>query len=125
MIDAVTEERTVRGPFLSLQDFVTRMADSEVNKRTVENFIKSGTFDGLGGTRKQFMSVFAQMMDSQQHNKKNNLAGQISLFDLVSEEEKSDFEIRLPDVGEYSKAVSYTHLAPVLPLPISGQAQRW
>lgn len=99
VIDAVTEERTVRGPFLSLQDFVTRMADSEVNKRTVENFIKSGTFDGLGGTRKQFMSVFAQMMDSQQHNKKNNLAGQISLFDLVSEEEKSDFEIRLPDVG--------------------------
>ena len=47
VIDAVTEERTVRGPFLSLQDFVTRMADSEVNKRTVENFIKSGTFDGL------------------------------------------------------------------------------
>jgi len=120
VIDAVTEERTVRGPFLSLQDFVTRMADSEVNKRTVENFIKSGTFDGLGGTRKQFMSVFAQMMDSQQHNKKNNLAGQISLFDLVSEEEKSDFEIRLPDVGEYSKELLLGFEKEVLGIYISG-----
>ena len=55
VIDQVTAEREARGPFLSIQDFVTRMADSEVNKRTVENFIKSGTFDGLGGTRKQFM----------------------------------------------------------------------
>lgn len=96
------------------------MADSEVNKRTVENFIKSGTFDGLGGTRKQFMSVFAQMMDSQQHNKKNNLAGQISLFDLVSEEEKSDFEIRLPDVGEYSKELLLGFEKEVLGIYISG-----
>ena len=88
VIDQVTAEREARGPFLSIQDFVTRMADSEVNKRTVENFIKSGTFDGLGGTRKQFMSVFVQMMDAQQHNKKNNLAGQMSLFDLVDEEDK-------------------------------------
>ena len=62
VIDQVTAEREARGPFLSIQDFVTRMADSEVNKRTVENFIKSGIFDGLGGTRKQFMSVFVQMM---------------------------------------------------------------
>ena len=103
VIDQVTAEREARGPFLSIQDFVTRMANSEVNKRTVENFIKSGTFDGLGGTRKQFMSVFVQMMDAQQHNKKNNLAGQMSLFDLVDEEDKGEFEIRLPDVGEYSK----------------------
>lgn len=120
VIDAVTEERTARGPFLSLQDFVTRMADSEVNKRTVENFIKSGTFDGLGGTRKQFMGVFVQMMDSQQHNKKNNLAGQMSLFDLVSEEEKSDFEIRLPDVGEYSKELLLGFEKEVLGIYISG-----
>jgi DNA polymerase-3 subunit alpha len=66
------------------------------------------------------MSVFAQMMDSQQHNKKNNLAGQISLFDLVSEEEKSDFEIRLPDVGEYSKELLLGFEKEVLGIYISG-----
>ena len=120
VIDQVTAEREVRGPFLSIQDFVTRMADSEVNKRTVENFIKSGTFDGLGGTRKQFMSVFVQMMDAQQHNKKNNLAGQMSLFDLVDEEDKGEFEIRLPDVGEYSKELLLGFEKEVLGIYVSG-----
>ena len=119
-IDQVTAEREVRGPILSIQDFVTRMADSEVNKRTVENFIKSGTFDGLGGTRKQFMSVFVQMMDAQQHNKKNNLAGQMSLFDLVDEEDKGEFEIRLPDVGEYSKELLLGFEKEVLGIYVSG-----
>ena len=120
VIDQVTAEREARGPFLSIQDFVTRMADSEVNKRTVENFIKSGTFDGLGGTRKQFMSVFVQMMDAQQHNKKNNLAGQMSLFDLVDEEDKGEFEIRLPDVGEYSKELLLGFEKDVLGIYVSG-----
>ena len=120
VIDQVTAEREARGPFLSIQDFVTRMADSEVNKRTVENFIKSGTFDGLGGTRKQFMSVFVQMMDAQQHNKKNNLAGQMSLFDLVDEVDKGEFEIRLPDVGEYSKELLLGFEKEVLGIYVSG-----
>ena len=120
VIDQVTAEREARGPFLSIQDFVTRMADSEVNKRTVENFIKSGTFDGLGGTRKQFMSVFVQMMDAQQHNKKNSLAGQMSLFDLVDEEDKGEFEIRLPDVGEYSKELLLGFEKEVLGIYVSG-----
>ena len=120
VIDQVTAEREARGPFLSIQDFVTRMANSEVNKRTVENFIKSGTFDGLGGTRKQFMSVFVQMMDAQQHNKKNNLAGQMSLFDLVDEEDKGEFEIRLPDVGEYSKELLLGFEKEVLGVYVSG-----
>ena len=120
VIDQVTAEREARGPFLSIQDFVTRMADSEVNKRTVENFIKSGTFDGLGGTRNQFMSVFVQMMDAQQHNKKNNLAGQMSLFDLVDEEDKGEFEIRLPDVGEYSKELLLGFEKEVLGIYVSG-----
>ena len=120
VIDQVTAEREARGPFLSIQDFVTRMADSEVNKRTVENFIKSGTFDGLGGTRKQFMSVFVQMMDAQHHNKKNNLAGQMSLFDLVDEEDKGEFEIRLPDVGEYSKELLLGFEKEVLGIYVSG-----
>lgn len=117
---AVMEERAVRGPFKNLSDFITRMTDTEINKRNVENFIKSGTFDSLGGTRKQFMSVFAQMMDSQQQNKKNNLAGQLSLFDIVSEEEKADYEVKLPDVGEYPKDILLTFEKEVLGIYISG-----
>lgn len=120
VIEEITKERELRGPFLSLQDFVDRTMDTEVNKRTVENFIKSGSLDSLGGTRKQFMSVFAQMMDAGLQNKKNNLTGQMSLFDLVSEEEKSAYEIRLPDVGEYSKEILLGFEKEVLGIYVSG-----
>ena len=118
--DAVVRERNARGPFQSLSDFINRMADTEVNKRNVENFIKSGALDSLGGTRKQFMSVFSQMMDRQQQNKKNNLAGQLSLFDLAGEEEKGDFEMKLPDVGEYPKELLLNFEKEVLGIYISG-----
>ena len=37
--------------------------------------------------------------------KKNSFAGQMSLFDLVSEEDKKDYEIRMPDVEEYDKDI--------------------
>ena len=117
---AVIAERKVRGPFKNISDFITRMTDTDINKRNVENFIKAGAFDSLGGTRKQFMSVFAQLMDSQQQNKKNNLAGQLSLFDLVSEEEKADYEVKLPNVGEYPKEILLTFEKEVLGIYISG-----
>ena len=57
----------------------------------------------LGGTRKQFMSIYIQIVDHVNQEKKYSMTGQMSLFDLVSEEEKSDFQIQLPKVGEYAK----------------------
>ena len=120
VIEALTAERKARGPFRDFPDFITRMSDTELNKRNVENFIKAGAFDSLGGTRKQYMSVYVQLMDQQQHNRKNNLAGQMSLFDLVSEEEKAEYEIRLPDVGEYSKELLLGFEKEVLGIYISG-----
>lgn len=118
--EALLTERRQRGAFKNLSDFITRMSDTEINKRNVENFIKAGALDGLGGTRKQFMSVFVQMMDHQQQNRKNNLAGQISLFDLVGEEEKKDFEVKMPDVGEYPKEILLTFEKEVLGIYVSG-----
>ncbi len=118
--DAVVKERRERGPYQSISDFISRMTSTEVNKRNVENFIKSGSFDSLGGSRKQFMSVYAQLMDQQQQNKKNNLAGQLSLFDLVGEEDRRDYEIRLPDVGEYPKELLLTFEKEVLGIYVSG-----
>ncbi len=120
IIDAIVEERETLGPFKNLKDFITRVADKEVNKRAVENFIKAGALDSLGGTRKQFMSVYVQIMERIQQDKKNNLAGQISLFDLVSEEQKAEFEIRMPDVGEYSKEMLLGFEKEVLGVYISG-----
>lgn len=96
------------------------MADGDVNKRAVENFIKAGALDSLGGTRKQFMSVYGQIMDRTAKDKKNNLAGQMTLFDIASEENKEEFDIRMPDVGEYNKEMLLAFEKEVLGIYISG-----
>ena len=120
VIEAVVEERRERGPYTNLNDFITRLADSDVNKRAIENFIKSGALDSLGGTRKQFMSIYVQIMDHIHNDRKNNMAGQMTLFDIVSEEEKESFDIKLPDVGEYSKEMLLAFEKEVLGVYISG-----
>lgn len=120
VIAAVVEERKARGNFTNLQDFLTRMADKDLNKRAVENFIKAGALDSLGGTRKQFMSVYVQIMDRTQKDKKNNMAGQMSLFDIVDEDSKESLVLKLPDVGEYSKEMKLAFEKEVLGIYVSG-----
>ena len=121
VIEAVVEERGTFGPFKNLEDFITRMSVKDIlNKRVIENFIKSGALDGLGGTRKQFMSIYIQIMDRVNQEKKYAMTGQMSLFDFVDEEQKSEFEIKLPDVGEYSKENLLAFEKEVLGIYISG-----
>ena len=120
VIDTLVTERKLQGPYSNLQDFITRDKQGEVNKRVVENFIKAGAFDSLGGTRKQYMSVYIQILDQIHQNKKHNLAGQMTLFDLVSEEEKDEFDIKLPKVGEYSKEMLLSFEKEVLGIYASG-----
>ena len=119
-IDDLVAERKARGAFTNLKDFLTRIADKDVNKRAVENFIKAGALDGLGGTRKQFMSVYVQIMDHIAKDRKSNLAGQISLFDIAEESQKEEFDIRMPDVGEYPKEMLLAFEKEVLGIYLSG-----
>ena len=101
---AIVNDRKELGEFRNLEDFITRISSRELmNKRLVENLIKAGALDVLGGTRKQFMSIYIQIVDHMQQEKKNSMVGQMSLFDVVSEEQKEEFQIRMPDVGEYTK----------------------
>ncbi len=120
VIEAVVSERNERGEFTNLKDFITRVADKDVNKKAIENFIKAGAFDSLPGTRKQFMSAYIQIMDHIVHDKKNNMAGQMSLFDIVSEDQKEEYDVKLPDVGEYSKEMMLAFEKEVLGVYISG-----
>ncbi len=120
VIESIAEERKTRGPFTNLKDFITRMADKDMNKRAIENFIKAGALDSLGGTRKQFMSVYVQILDHITKDKKGNTVGQMSLFDIAPEEHKEDFDIRMPDVGEYTKEMLLAFEKEVLGIYISG-----
>ena len=104
VVRAIVNDRKELGEFRNLEDFITRISSRELmNKRLVENLIKAGALDVLGGTRKQFMSIYIQIVDHMQQEKKNSMVGQMSLFDVVSEEQKEEFQIRMPDVGEYTK----------------------
>ena len=131
VIEALVEERESFGKFRNLQDFVERMVVKDaVNKRCIENFIKAGALDGLPGTRKQFMSIYLQIVEHVTQEKKYSMSGQMSLFDLVSEEDKKEYEIQLPDVGEYSKEMKLAFEKEVLGIYISGHPleeyeQRW
>lgn len=120
VIDAIVKERNENGKYKNLKDFIVRMAEYDVNKRAIEHFIKAGAFDSFGGTRKQHMSVYVQIMENTQHGKRNMMAGQISLFDIVGEEDKKELDIKLPDVGEYSKEMLLGFEKEVLGFYVSG-----
>ncbi len=120
VIAAIVEEREKNGRYTSLKNFVERLSGKEVNKRTVESFIKSGAMDSLGGNRRQFMSIYIQLMDSVSQEKKNSMTGQLSLFDFVGEEEKREYEVSLPDVEEYDKEQLLAFEKEVLGFYISG-----
>ena len=120
VIESIIEERKLRGEFKNLKDFIERLSNKEVNKRTVENFIKSGAFDSLKGTRKQLMMIYIRVMDQVNQEKKYSMTGQMSLFDIVDEEQKKEFEITLPDVGEYQKETLLAFEKEVLGVYLSG-----
>ena len=120
VIEAIVAERNQRGSFTSLRDFIERMTGKDVNKKAIENFIKAGAFDELPGNRRQKMMVYAQILDAIVQEKKNMMAGQMSLFDFVSEEEKTAYEIHMPDVEEYPKEAKLAFEKEVLGIYISG-----
>ena len=96
------------------------MTGKDLNKRVIENFIKAGALDGLGATRRQLMMIYVSLMDQVAQERKNSLSGQMSLFDFMGEEEKKEFEVRLPDVGEYDKEEMLSFEKEVLGIYISG-----
>ncbi len=120
VIESIVNERKARGPYSSLEDFISRNVTGELNKRVIESLIKAGAFDGFGGTRKQYMSIYVMVMDHITGNLKNNMAGQISLFDIVDDDSKSDYDIQLPNVGEYTKELKLAFEKEVLGVYVSG-----
>ena len=120
VIEEILQEREARGSFEDLADFINRTSGHEVNKRAVENFIKSGAFDSFPANRRQMMMVYGQIMDDVAQKKKKDFAGQISLFDFAAEEDKAAFKINIPKVSEYGKEDLLAFEKEVLGFYISG-----
>ena len=123
VIDQIIEERESGGRFRTLSDFIERTCQKElINKRAIENLIKAGACDSLDGTRKQMAMVYASIVDRVQHDKKSTMAGQMSLFDLVSDEDRQSFELKYPNVGEYDAEEALAYEKDQLGIYLSGRA---
>ncbi len=120
VIDVMIEEREAHGKYRNLKDFMERLTSKEINKRTIENLIKAGALDSLGATRRQMMMVYAYVLDEVTREKKENITGQMSLFDFFSEEEKKEYEIQYPDVGEFEQSQKLAFEKEVLGIYVSG-----
>ena len=118
--EAIVAEREENGPFTSIRDLADRLTGKEINKRTVENFIKSGALDGFGGNRHQYMLCYAQILDQVAQEKKNSLSGQMSLFDWLGDAAKETVDIPLPAVEEYDKETLLAYEKEVLGIYVSG-----
>lgn len=120
VIEAIVQERELRGPYQNISDFIERCSSKEVNKRTLESFIKAGALDNMGGTRKQQMYVYAGILERVNMERKNSVTGQMSLFDLMGEEEKQEFQVQMPNVGEFDKEQLLAFEKEVLGVYVSG-----
>ena len=120
IIASIVEEREKNGPYQDLKDFAMRLSGKEVNKRTMENFIKAGALDSMAGNRKQKMLVYAQILDEVNREKKDGIAGQMSLMDFLGTEEKKQFEVHFPNVPEYEKEELLAMEKEVLGIYVSG-----
>ena len=119
VVAAIIEERNKNGAFRSLKDFIDRCGGREVNKRTIENFIKSGAMDSLPGTRKQKMLTYPSLLDQKSRDEKTGISGQMSLFDLFSSHDDM-VEEDFPDVGEFDKDVFLNFEKECLGIYVSG-----
>ena len=103
VVELIVAEREQNGLYHDMEDFIDRMSNKEVNKRTLENFIKSGALDTLPGTRKQKLLTAPDLLEQRSKERKNTMEGQMTLFDIAGEEEKTHFQVTFPDVGEFLK----------------------
>ncbi|MDO4938700.1 MAG: DNA polymerase III subunit alpha [Lachnospiraceae bacterium] len=118
--DVIVTERKQNGPFDSMDNFVERMINKEINKRTMENFIRAGALDSLPGNRRQKIIIAPDMMDAKAKAAKDSQYGQMSLFDFGDEKTKESFRMKLPNIDEFDKQELLQAEKEVLGIYLSG-----
>lgn len=121
LIETVVRRRRQDGPFHSLYEFCGRMSGTEINRRAVESFIKSGAFDGLEKNRHAMINALESVLKSVENSRRKNLEGQLNLFEAAGEggEEARD-DYTLPSIPEYSQDVLLQQEKEVSGLYLSG-----
>ncbi len=118
LIRTISAKRTADGSFKSMDDFLQRMGEGELNKRAVENFIKCGAMDCFGRHRSELLAVYDSMMDSVSAARKKNLEGQMGMFAMLADDSAAEYPI--PTLPELSKADMMTMEKETTGIYISG-----
>lgn len=117
LLGSIIQEREQRGGFKNIKDFISRVhGKTGFNKGPLEALIKAGALDGLNGTRKQFMSIYASLLEQTSYEKINSIAGQRSIMQLWQKKDT----LMLPDVGEYRHEDLLSYEKEVLGVYLSG-----
>ncbi len=120
VVDAIVAERQLGGSFKVIDDFLERCHGRELNKRAVENLIKAGALDGLADNRNQMCIMAPNMMDDFSKSKKDNVAGQMTLFDMLGDSAKKTLQAPRPNVEEFPRDELLAYEKAVLGVYVSG-----
>ncbi len=120
IIEAIVAERNENGKYKDIYDFIERLAGYGVNKRYIENLIKSGAMDSLGANRRQMLMGYGPIVESVAQDKKNSITGQMDLFSMFEPEDTTGYKVDLPNVSEYSKEDLLMYEKEVMGIYVSG-----
>jgi DNA polymerase-3 subunit alpha len=81
-VEAIIEERSANGPFLSLPDLCRRIDLQRVNRRVFDALIRSGSLDRIGPNRATLTAELDRAMQLGEQNSRAMSVGQVDLFGL-------------------------------------------
>ena len=102
-VETIVQEREKNGEFKSFTDFAERMQGEAVNKKCIESLIKSGAFDELGETRHTLLNSFEGVLDTISGETKKSIEGQVTMFDIASQETTEKHKYTLNKAEEYDE----------------------
>ncbi|MZQ74654.1 MAG: DNA polymerase III subunit alpha [Peptoclostridium sp.] len=122
VISSIVEERQKNGPFADVVDFLKRVDSKDLNKRVIESLVKCGAFDAINGNRAQLMAGYEAILESIVTDRKKNVSGQISLFDMITSNvsRRSEDTYKLPDVSDFKDKDRLMMEKEVLGMYVSG-----
>ena len=118
--DALVRERILNGKYLTLENFINRLPQKDLNKRSIESFIKAGALDSLDGNRHEKILNAELLIDKKSKESKATIPGQISFFDVVADDDKDSFVSEMIHIEEYKKEELLKYEMEVLGMYVSG-----
>lgn len=118
-IEAILKERE-NGIFTSLQDFCERVDHRQINRRVMENLIKSGAFNSIPGTKAQLLEILHDCLEQGISWQKEKDSKQLSLFSFTEQKEAYSPIIPLPKIRDFTEKEILQMEKEVLGLYLSG-----